>query len=133
MASFPAAKPASNELATVGKSVVIKGEIFSREDLYLDGEMEGSVELPDHRLTVGPNARMKADIKALAVVILGSVQGNVDAAERIEIRKDASLVGDIRTARIILEDGAYFKGSVDIARPEPAKTPAPQPKTPVHG
>lgn len=121
-------RPAANELATVGKSVVIKGEISSREDLYLDGEVEGAVELQNHRLTVGPNARIKADIKALAVVILGSVHGNVDASERIEIRKDATLAGDIKTARIILEDGAYFKGSVDIVRPEPRES-APPPTT----
>jgi cytoskeletal protein CcmA (bactofilin family) len=131
--SSPSVRPGVNEQATVGKSVVIKGEIVSREDLYLDGEVEGTVELPDNRLTIGPNARIKAHMKALAVVILGSVHGNIEARERIEIRKDATLVGDIKTARIILEDGAYFKGSVDIARqeggkPAPAATkPQPQP------
>jgi cytoskeletal protein CcmA (bactofilin family) len=105
--------------ATIGKAVKIVGQIFSKEDLYVDGDLEGTVEALEHRLTIGPNGTVHAGIKAREVVALGTIQGNVEAAERIEIRKDAKLVGDIRTARIIIEDGAYFKGSIDIVKPEP--------------
>ena len=117
--------------ATIGKAVKVVGQIYSKEDLYVDGEVEGTVELLEHKLTVGPNGTLRAAIKAREVVALGGIQGNVDATEKIEIRKDARLVGDIRTARIIIEDGAYFKGSIDIVKPEPAKTSAPkQPAAP---
>jgi cytoskeletal protein CcmA (bactofilin family) len=115
--------------AVIGKSVMIKGQIFSREDLTIDGEIDGSVELNEHRLTVGPNGKLQAGVKAREVVVLGTIHGNVEASDKIDIRKDAKLVGDIKTARIVIEDGAYFKGSIDIARPEAAKAPAPaQPK-----
>jgi len=110
--------------ASIGKAVKIVGQIFSKEDLYVDGELEGTVEALEHKLTVGPNGTLKAGVKAREVVALGSIQGNVEAAEKIEIRKDARLVGDIRTARIIIEDGAYFKGSIDIVKSEPLKAPA---------
>lgn len=103
-------------VAAIGKSVIIKGQILSREDLYLDGEMEGTVEVPDHRLTIGPHAKLSAGIRAREVVVLGSVNGNVEASDKIDIRKDAKLVGDIKTGGIIIEDGAYFKGSIDIVR-----------------
>ncbi len=98
-----------------------KGQIFSREDLTIDGEIEGSVELHEHRLTVGPNGKLQAGVKAREVVVLGTIHGNVEASDKIDIRKDAKLVGDIKTARIVIEDGAYFKGSIDIARPETTK------------
>jgi len=109
---------------------MIKGQIFSREDLTIDGEIDGSVELHEHRLTVGPNGKLQAGVKAREVVVLGTIHGNVEASDKIDIRKDAKLVGDIKTARIVIEDGAYFKGSIDIARPESAgkATPAAQPK-----
>ncbi len=117
--------------ASIGKAVKISGQIFSREDLYVDGDLEGTVEALEHKLTIGPNGTVKATIKAREVVALGTIQGNVEAADKIEIRKDAKLVGDIRTARIIIEDGAYFKGSIDIVKPEPAKpAPKPQPAAP---
>ena len=110
--------------AVIGKSVMIKGQIFSREDLTIDGEVEGSVELHEHRLTVGPHGKLQAGVKAREIVVLGSVHGNVEASDKIDIRKDARLVGDIKTARIVIEDGAYFKGSIDITRPETAKPAA---------
>jgi cytoskeletal protein CcmA (bactofilin family) len=110
--------------ATVGKSVKVVGQIFSKEDLYVDGEVEGTIEATENKLIIGPNGAVHASIKAREVVALGSVQGNVEATDKMEIRKDARLVGDIRTARIIIEDGAYFKGSIDIVKPEPAKTAA---------
>jgi cytoskeletal protein CcmA (bactofilin family) len=111
--------------AAIGKSVVVKGQIFSREDLYLDGEVDGTLELQEHRLTVGPHGRVQAGIKAREVVIIGTVHGNIEAADKIDIRKDAKLVGDIRTARIVIEDGAYFKGSIDISKPEITRAAAP--------
>ncbi len=115
--------------ATIGKAVKIIGQIHSKEDLYVDGDLEGTVEALEHKLTIGPNGTVHAGIKAREVVALGTIQGNVEAAEKIEIRKDAKLVGDIRTARIVIEDGAYFKGSIDIIKPEPAK-PAAKPQGP---
>lgn len=110
--------------ATVGKAVKIVGQIYSKEDLYVDGEIEGTVEALEHKLTIGPHGTLHAGIKAREVVALGNITGNVEASEKIEIHKEAKLVGDIRTSRIIIEDGAYFKGSIDIVKPEPAKVPA---------
>ncbi|MDX2151513.1 MAG: polymer-forming cytoskeletal protein [Bryobacteraceae bacterium] len=132
-------RPAETEArgaAMIGKSVLVNGQVMSREDLYVDGEVDGSIEMQEHKLTVGPNGKVQAGIKAREVVVIGSVNGNVDASDKIEIRRDARLVGDIRTARIVIEEGAYFKGSVDITRTEPAKqqakpaaAPAPAPAT----
>ncbi len=120
--------PSSANSASIGKAVKVVGQIFSKEDLYIDGEVEGTVEALEHKLTIGPNGAVRAGVKAREVVALGTIQGNVEAADKIEIRKEAKLVGDIRTARIIIEDGAYFKGSIDIVKPEPAKaTPAAKP------
>ncbi len=116
--------------AVLGKSVIVKGQIFSREDLTIDGEVEGTVELQEHRLTVGPNGKVMASVKAREMVVLGTVHGDVEISDKIEIRKDAKLVGDIRTARIVIEDEAYFKGNIDIVKkevkraPEPAAAPA---------
>jgi cytoskeletal protein CcmA (bactofilin family) len=110
--------------ASIGKAVKVVGQIYSKEDLYVDGEIEGTVEALEHKLTIGPNGVVHAGVKAREVVALGTIQGNVEAHDKLEIRKDARLVGDIRTARIIIEDGAYFKGSIDIVKPEPvAKAP----------
>ncbi|HVN03159.1 MAG TPA: polymer-forming cytoskeletal protein [Bryobacteraceae bacterium] len=110
--------------ASIGKAVKIAGQIFSREDLYVDGDVEGTIELMDHKLTVGPNGKVHSGVKAREVVVLGVIQGNVEASDRLEIRKDAKLVGDIKTARIVIEDGAYFKGSIDIVKSEPKSAPA---------
>ena len=121
--------------ATIGKGVNVKGQILSREDLVIDGEVEGTVEAHDHRITIGPNGRVHAGVKAREIVVLGTIQGNVEAADKIDIKKDAKLVGDIKTARIVIEDGAYFKGSIDITKPDarpqakpsaPAPTPTPE-------
>ena len=132
--STPAARldPDRGGSATIGKAVKINGQIHSKEDLFVDGDVEGTLEAPDHKLTIGPNGTVHATIKAREVVALGTIQGNVEAADKIEIRKEARLIGDIRTSRIIIEDGAYFKGSIDIvkqevkaARPQPAPVAAP--------
>lgn len=109
--------------ASIGKAVKVVGQIFSKEDLYVDGELEGTVEALEHKVTVGPNGTVKAGVKAREVVVLGAVHGNVESTEKMEIRKDAKLVGDVRTARIVIEDGAYFKGSIDIVKPEPKPAP----------
>lgn len=115
--------------ASIGKAVRIVGQIFSKEDLYVDGDLEGTVEAMEHKVTIGPHGTAKAGIKAREVVVQGTIQGNVEATDKMEIKKDAKLVGDIRTARIIIEDGAYFKGSIDIVKPEPVKAP-PKPQPP---
>jgi cytoskeletal protein CcmA (bactofilin family) len=115
--------------AVLGKSVIVKGQIFSREDLTIDGEVEGTVELQEHRLTIGPNGKVRASVKARELVVLGTIHGNVETTDKIDIRKEAKLVGDIRTARIVIEDGAYFKGNIDIVRADVARpAAAPQPK-----
>jgi cytoskeletal protein CcmA (bactofilin family) len=106
---------------SIGKAMKISGQIYSKEDLYVDGDVEGTIDLQENRLTIGPNGKVSSHVKAREVVILGNVQGNVDASDKLEIRKDARLVGDIKTARIVIEDGAYFKGSIDIVKHEPAK------------
>ena len=110
--------------AVLGKSVVVKGQILSREDLTIDGEVEGTIEMQEHRLTIGQNGKVRASVKAREVIVLGTLHGNVETGDRIDIRKEAKLVGDIRTARIVIEDGAYFKGNVDIVRAEVPKPAA---------
>jgi cytoskeletal protein CcmA (bactofilin family) len=129
--AFEAAPRTGN--AVLGKSVSVKGQILSREDLTIDGEVEGTIEMQEHRLTIGPNGKVRASVKAREIIVLGTLHGNVETGDRIDIRKEAKLVGDIRTARIVIEDGAYFKGNVDIVRAEvpkaasAASTPAPKP------
>jgi len=125
----------SSRSANIGKSVTIKGQILSREDLTIDGEVEGTVEAQENRLTVGPNGKVVAGIKAREIVVFGTIHGNVETTDKIDIRKDAKLIGDIKTARIVIEDGAYFKGNIDITKPEvvrpaaAAAAPKPQPVT----
>ena len=105
--------------AIIGKAVRINGQIFSKEDLYVDGDVEGTIELQKHRLTIGVNGKLRCNVRAREVVILGNCCGNIDASEKLEVRKDACVVGDLKTARLVIEDGAYFKGSIDIVKPEP--------------
>src|ERR1700683_2449462 len=121
----------SRNTATIGKAVKVVGQIFTKEDLYVDGDVEGTIESQDNKVTIGPNGRVQASIKARDVIILGQVQGNVETSDKVDIRKDAKLVGDIVTARISIEDGALFKGSIDIKKAEPkpvaAAVPTPSP------
>ncbi len=124
----PETTPNRSGSAALGKNVTVKGQIFAREDLTIDGEVEGTVECQEHRLTIGPNARVQAGLKAREIIIHGSIQGNVDASDKIDIKKEAKLVGDIKTSRIVIEDGAYFKGSIDISKASPAVKPS-QPQT----
>jgi cytoskeletal protein CcmA (bactofilin family) len=109
--------PPSNAAATVGKTMRFRGDMISNEELYLDGELEGTLEVR-HRLTIGPNGKIKANVKAKELVVRGSIQGNVEAIDRIVIMNGASIVGDVKTAGIVIEDGAFFKGGIDITRPE---------------
>jgi cytoskeletal protein CcmA (bactofilin family) len=102
----------------------IKGDIRTKEELFVDGEVEGSVE-SQSQLTVGPNGKVRANIKAREVIVFGSVRGNVEVTEKIAIRDKGSVIGDIKTAGISIDDGAYFKGSIDISRPEPKVTTKP--------
>lgn len=98
----------------------LRGDIRSEEELYLDGELEGTIDVRA-RLTIGPNGKIKANVKANEVIVRGSIQGNVEAIDRISIMNGASIVGDVKTAGIVIEDGAYFKGGIDILRPESKK------------
>ncbi len=106
------------DVAHIGKSVVIKGELSGSEDLYLDGEVEGNIELRGHSLIVGPNGRVRANVHAKDVVVHGKVDGNIQAKEKVELKKSAVLNGDIFTQRIMIEDGAFFKGAIDIQKPD---------------
>jgi len=107
---------AGNGLAQIGKSVVIKGELSGSEDLFLDGLVEGTIALKGNSLTVGPNGNVKASIDAKGVVVQGKLEGNIQASDRVELRKSANVTGDIATQRISIEEGAFLKGKVDIHR-----------------
>ena len=111
----PATSP-ERAIARLGPSLHFKGEISGNEDLHVDGSVEGLISLEDRKLTVGPSAKLTADVIAREIVVYGSVKGNLRARDRIEIKKDGSVVGDLTTARIMIEDGAYFKGSIEIDR-----------------
>lgn len=120
------------EQATLGKSLVIKGEVTGSESLYIDGRVEGSINLPGNRVTVGRNGVVSANITAREIVILGKVRGNMTASDRFDIRSEGSLTGDIVAQRVSIEEGAFFKGGIEIrkagqkeAEAEPAKTPVP--------
>jgi cytoskeletal protein CcmA (bactofilin family) len=115
-AQQPNQAPAPASTPTVlGKSMKIIGEISSDEELYLDGDLDGKLHLRN-RLTVGPNSKINANIKAQEIVIFGNVKGNVESETRVSLRTGASIVGDIKTSGIVIEDGAYFKGGIDISR-----------------
>ena len=116
--------------AKIGKAVKVVGQIHSKEDLFVDGDLEGTVEALEHKLTIGSNGTVHADVKAREVAVLGSLEGDVEATDKIEIRKDAKLVGNIKTARILIEDGAYFKGGIEVVKPEPKAAPEAQPSAP---
>ncbi len=125
MSSTPYRISESESRNNIGKAVRIVGQIFTKEDLYVDGDVEGTIESQENRVTIGPNGRVQAGIRAREVVILGQVQGNVEASDKVDIRKEAKLVGDITTARISIEDGAVFKGSIDIKKNEPKPAASP--------
>jgi cytoskeletal protein CcmA (bactofilin family) len=102
------------DVGHIGKSVVLRGELTGSEDLYLDGEVEGNINLRDHKLVIGPNGKIKATISARDVIVHGKVEGNINSTERVELKRACSLTGDVTTQRIVIEDGAFFKGAIDI-------------------
>ena len=113
----PAAAVPTGEQATIGKSLIVKGELTGSESLYIDGKVEGAINLPGNRVTVGRNGQVAANIVAREVVVLGKVRGNCQASDRVDIRSEGSLTGDVIAARISIEDGAFFKGGIDIRKP----------------
>jgi cytoskeletal protein CcmA (bactofilin family) len=121
----------------IGKSVVIKGELSGSEDLTIEGHVEGRIDLKDNVLTIGANGKIKAEVFAKAVVVLGEVSGNVTASEKVDIRDNGSVDGDISSPRVAIAEGAHFRGSVDMQRSGAAKpavpTPAPKPANPQQG
>ncbi|WP_263366597.1 bactofilin family protein [Edaphobacter bradus] len=128
VASFETSRPATTstptgtgvstgEQATIGKSLVVKGELTGSESLYIDGKVEGAINLPGNRVTVGRNGQVAANIVAREIVVLGKVRGNCQASDRVDIRSEGSLTGDVIAARISIEDGAFFKGGIDIRKP----------------
>ncbi len=106
------------DVAHIGKSVIIKGELSGSEDLYLDGEVEGNIDLHDHNLVIGPNGKVRANVSAREVTVHGKVDGNIVGVDKVELKKSAVLAGDISTQRIVIEDGAFFKGAIDIRKAE---------------
>jgi cytoskeletal protein CcmA (bactofilin family) len=106
--------PLSADLAQIGKSVVIKGELSGSEDLYVDGQVEGSISLKNNSLTVGPHGQVKASVEAKGLIVQGKLEGNIQASDRVDLRKTAVVTGDISTQRISIEEGAYLKGKIDI-------------------
>jgi len=112
----PTGATADCVMARLGSTMHVKGEISGNEDLYIDGTVEGLVHLDERKLTVGATAKLTADVIAGGVIVYGSVKGNVRAKGKIEIKKDGSVNGDLTTAQIIIEDGAYFKGSIEIEK-----------------
>jgi cytoskeletal protein CcmA (bactofilin family) len=132
-ASTPPASPSAapqpdnrrieRDMVNIGKSVVIKGELNGSEDLTIEGQVEGKIELKDHVLTIGPNGKIKAQVFAKAVIVLGEVNGNVTASEKVDIRDGGSVDGDIIAPRVAIAEGAHFRGSVDMQRKggQPAK------------
>jgi cytoskeletal protein CcmA (bactofilin family) len=120
-------EPGPAEFAHIGKSVIIKGELSGSEDLFVDGVVEGSVELQGHNLTIGPNGKVDANVNAKGVVVQGRLEGNIRASERAQLRSSAVVNGDISTQRIAIDDGAFFKGKVDIQKEtKPAPVAAPK-------
>ena len=146
-APAPRAEASQNrerDIVNIGKSVVIKGELNGSEDLTIEGQVEGTIQLRDHVLTIGANGRIKAQVFAKAVIVLGEVTGNVTASDKVDIRDNGSVDGDIVSPRVAIAEGAHFRGSVDMqrkaggAQPQaakpavaattsPAPAPAPQP------
>jgi cytoskeletal protein CcmA (bactofilin family) len=108
------------EFAHIGRSVIVKGELSGSEDLYVEGQVEGTIELKGNNLTIGPHGQVKANINAKDVVVQGKLEGNIQASQRAELKKSAVAVGDIATQRVSIEEGAFFKGKIDIQR-DPSK------------
>ncbi len=116
--------------AIISKGLFVKGEISGTESLYIDGKVEGAINLPGNRVTVGRNGQVGANVTAREVVVLGKVRGNVSATDRVDIRAEGALSGDVAAARISIEDGAFFKGGIDIRKPDAKQGASPLASTP---
>src|ERR1700681_1878932 len=133
VAGAAAPRPEANknmerDIVNIGKSVVIKGELNGSEDLTIEGHVEGTIQLREHVLTIGPNGRIKAQVFAKSVIVLGEVTGNVTASDKVDIRDAGSVDGDIISPRVAIAEGAHFRGSVDMQRKSgPQAAPAPKP------
>jgi cytoskeletal protein CcmA (bactofilin family) len=130
---------ASSSIGTIGKSVVIKGELNGSEDLMIEGTVEGKIELRQHVLTIGGNGKIKAQLFAKSVIVLGEVAGNITASEKVDIRDNGSVEGDIISPRVAIAEGAHFRGTIDMQRqqgasaatasaPRPSAEPRNEPK-----
>jgi cytoskeletal protein CcmA (bactofilin family) len=137
--SQPEPRQHGREVVNIGKSVIIKGELSGSEDLTIEGQVEGKIELKENVLTIGPNGKIRAQVFAKALIVQGEVSGNITATEKVEIRDGGSVDGDIVSPRVAIADGAHFRGSVDMQRkggaqaapqPRPAPAPAAQASTP---
>ncbi|HMG88203.1 MAG TPA: polymer-forming cytoskeletal protein [Terracidiphilus sp.] len=130
----PAASSSVGEQASISKGLSIKGEITGTESLFIDGKVEGSISIPGNRVTVGKNGNVTASINAREIVVLGKLKGNVNATDRVDIRAEGALTGDVAAARISIEDGAFFKGGIDIRKPDskPTAVPSEPAKVAVH-
>src|SRR5438477_11842772 len=133
----PAPRPEAShhlerDIVNIGKSVVIKGELNGSEDLTIEGHVEGTIQLREHVLTIGPNGKIKAQVFAKSVIVLGEVTGNVTASEKVDIRDNGSVDGDIISPRVAIAEGAHFRGSVDMQRKagQPGQAAAPKPAQP---
>jgi len=123
-------QPIERDKVNIGKSVVIKGELSGSEDLTIEGQVEGKIELRQNILTIGPNAKIKAQVFAKAVVVQGEVHGNVTASEKVDIRDAGSVDGDLSAPRVAIADGAHFRGSIDMQRAGAPKSASDVPKAP---
>lgn len=112
-----AVNSSANQYSMIGKSIKIKGEIVASDPVYVYGSVEGSISAPEHRVTIGKEGRVKADISAREIVIMGDVCGNIESSERVEIRNDGALMGNLSTRRIYIEEGAVLSGSIDVQKP----------------
>lgn len=128
--SQPDSRRIERDVVNIGKSVVIKGELNGSEDLTIEGHVEGKIELKDHALTIGPNGRIKAQVFAKSVIVLGEVHGNVTATEKVDIRDGGSVDGDLVSPRVAIAEGAHFRGSVDMQRKAQAPSSQPQKAAP---
>jgi cytoskeletal protein CcmA (bactofilin family) len=117
-AKVPSTTPTSQHQTVLGQTVVLRGELSANEDLLIEGQFEGTISLEEHCLTVGASGQVKAEIRARQVVILGAIAGNVVAREKVEIRRSGHVVGDLKAGAVAIEEGAYFRGSIDILREE---------------
>jgi cytoskeletal protein CcmA (bactofilin family) len=121
METLKAPDNARGEMARIGKSVVIKGELSCSEDLYIDGQVEGTIDPKGNRLIIGPNGSVRANVSACAVIVQGKLEGTIHASDRVDLKQSAIVVGDITTQRISIEEGAHSKGSVNIQKEAPKK------------